>query len=336
MSAEQGNNDQPGMSGDMSSNDLAMSEGAFLRLQKQRPLGSIRRQGAQPRPSEITVTEPTYLNYKEPVRSEAASSALRQADMTPRRSSSPFGTAASPSANYRRASASPRHLSPATSQIFERDVQESTLAPELSPAIPAHLQTEDHIPPVLEASSEVITNNRLNPDDVEVVTHTMHQPAAASVTESGIGESQPAHVSDTHLSAPQPEPVDESSSTYGAVDPSDPRRLSFISFADVIHGEQVETGKEPSSHLMSPASMAPSQHGRSPSPVRSPLGERPLSPPMSGSGSMKGVEASPSRGPPSISSGHGGQHGDITIHTMRETMEKTGTNEMQAAPGTPI
>lgn len=52
----------------------------------------------------------------------------------------PTGVAASPSRRVR--SSSPGLHSPASSQIFERNVQE----PESSPAIPAHIQTEDHIP----------------------------------------------------------------------------------------------------------------------------------------------------------------------------------------------
>jgi hypothetical protein len=65
--------------------------------------------------------------------------------------------------------------SPASSQIFERNVQE----PEPSPAIPAHIKTEDHIPAALDASSLAITDDHLNPDEVEIVMHVAHQPAAA-------------------------------------------------------------------------------------------------------------------------------------------------------------
>ena len=84
------------------------------------------------------------------------------------------GIGASPSRRINRSS-SPGLHSPASSQIFERNVQE----PEPSPAIPAHIQTEDHIPAALDASSLAITDDHLNPDEVEIVMHAAHQPAAA-------------------------------------------------------------------------------------------------------------------------------------------------------------
>lgn len=306
----------------------ATSEDAFLNLQGKRPTRvSSKRETGRARPSDITVTEPTYLNYKDAMQQpETASGSLRQAAITPRRSSSPFATAASP--NFSRASASPRHLSPATSQIFERDVKEPIFAPELSPAIPSHIQTDDHIPPVLDASSEVITNKGMDVDEVEVVTHTMHQPAAMTVGSPAHGElQQTVHgAPESQLGVPVQESNDENNANYGTVNPLDPRRLSFISWADVVHGEQVETGKEASTHLMSPSSTGLSQQGaRSPSPVRSLRSDRaPLSPSMAA-----GREASPSsRGPGSISSGQGyPQHSEITVQTMREMLQKTGSND---------
>lgn len=83
--------------------------------------------------------------------------------------------AASASPSRRIRSASPGLHSPASSQIFERNVQE----PEPSEAIPAHIKTDDHIPAALDASSLAITDDHLNPDDVEIVMHAAHQPAAA-------------------------------------------------------------------------------------------------------------------------------------------------------------
>ncbi|CAI4212234.1 unnamed protein product [Parascedosporium putredinis] len=68
-----------------------------------------------------------------------------------------------PSSPTRGLSSSPRLSSPAGSQIFERDVQDSVILPT-SPAIPSHIQTENHIPPVLNASSEAITDRHLDPD----------------------------------------------------------------------------------------------------------------------------------------------------------------------------
>jgi hypothetical protein len=86
-------------------------------------------------------------------------------------------------------SSSPRLQSPASTEIFERNVQEpipiANLHNELSPAhIPNHVLTEDHIPAALEASAEAITSSNLNADDVEIVTATSHQPAGASLASS--------------------------------------------------------------------------------------------------------------------------------------------------------
>jgi hypothetical protein len=86
----------------------------------------------------------------------------------------PAGIGASPNRRINRSS-SPGLHSPASSQIFERNVQE----PEPSPAIPAHIKTEDHIPAALDASSLAITDDHLNPDEVEIVMHAAHQPASA-------------------------------------------------------------------------------------------------------------------------------------------------------------
>jgi len=222
---------------------------------------------------------------------------------------------------------SPRHLSPATSQIFERDVQEPTISAELAPAIPAHMVTEDHIPAVLEASSLAITDSHLNPDDVEIVTHAGHQPAAAIV--GGVG----GHGgSDMHNVAPSPSPShahlqseqlgmhaapERAENPYGTGNPLDPRRLSFVSFADVMHAEQAEhaeSGKD-ASH----AHAHGYGHGlRSPSPTRRLMvsDRTAMLPPPARKGS---ASVSPSR---AGASSAGGTHGELTIETMRQTMQE--------------
>ena len=239
-----------------------------------------------------------------------------------RRSSSPFSRGISPHRGTR--SSSPRHLSPATSQIFERDVQESTLAPpELSPAIPSHIQTEDHIPPVLEASSLAITEN-MDPDEVEIVMHSAHQPAGAGVANNSLGDA-PASAHGSHTDLGVHMDHDETGSNYGAVDPMDPRRLSFISFADVVNAEHAESG------MTGFSSASPSAGNRSPSPIRSPSSpdKIAISPPTSGSISFKGGEASPVRGGGlSVMSSGGTPHGELTIETMRQTLKKTGSNDV--------
>ena len=341
------------------------------RAQKPRPLP--RKDGT--RPADIAVGG---LDPSSPLRNTSAAAAVSR-----RRNSSPFSSGTSPS---RLGRSSPRHLSPATSQIFERDVQESTiLAPELSPAIPHHIATEDHIPPVLEASSLAITDN-YDPDEVEIVMHSAHQPAAATVAHSTLGESQPsAHGSHldlaaSHISLPgglsdalpptsapaviprssPPPPTlyhensqDEKDSMYGAVDPADPRRLSFISFADVVNAEHAEMahsqsfsdGTVPSqSSAPSIAGGAPGSGNRSPSPVRSPI--IPATPPTRSTVFGLGGEASPVRGGaagsvlsnPSIiagqPSGHvAGSHGELTIETMRQTLQKTSSNDVTGGVG---
>lgn len=238
-----------------------------------------------------------------------------------------------------------------SSQIFERSVQESTVPSELSDAIPAHIQTEDHIPPALEASSLAITNTHLDPDDVEIVTSTAHQSAASGITD---GAASAMH-SDTGLSISPQESQHESiysalsrqhesndgdnASTYGALDPNDVRRLSFISFADVVQAEHAETS---SLHNM-PLSSSSLAHGRtrsppldrSPSPVHSPTSSYSQSfsqgvttPPLgSHPASTKGLDVSPGRSP--VGSPH--QHGELTIETMRQALRRTGSGDLSAA-----
>ncbi|KAH0562631.1 hypothetical protein GP486_002694 [Trichoglossum hirsutum] len=245
---------------------------------------------------------------------------------------SPISSHHHPSSSNRNLySSSPRLPSPASSQIFERDVQENALPAPTSPAIPAHIQTENHIPPVLEASSLAITDGHLDPDDVEIVMHAAHQPAAVTVTGAGCGEA--ARNSWLDDSAAHPE-NDDAASNYGVLDAADVRRLSFISFADVVQAEHVEqSSNKDSSHL--PGMPSPTWANRSPSPVRSLLSSTALgtSPPTSGTGSIRGLDGSPGRGgkgpnsPTSPSIG-----GELTIETMRQALRKTGSGDLSGAP----
>lgn len=171
--------------------------------------------------------------------------------------SPPMPAAATPS--------SPRLSSPAGSQIFERDVQESAsvLSPS-SPAIPSHIQTENYIPPVLDASSEAITDDHLDPDTVEIITASVHQPAGLAVGAAGSGSppieslgpswtdelaafaaaKERASNRDLHSETSGPHSNNNASgigslaNNYGSLDSTDVRRLSFISFADVVQAEQ--------------------------------------------------------------------------------------------------
>ncbi|KAF4550511.1 Hypothetical protein D9617_17g047790 [Elsinoe fawcettii] len=249
-------------------------------------------------------------------------------------------------------SASPNQLSAASSLIFERNVQESTLSPDVAPGIPAHIKTEDQIPPALEASSLAITDGHLGPEEVEIVTHAAHQPAAAIIAES----IPSAHQSMDHLAlssqdsqneslaSPTHHEADEAASNYGSLDPNDVRRLSFISFADVVHGEHAETGSIHSLHHMplSSATDLAGQHqppnpNRPISPTRSPLSSfsQPFSPDVmtppttaSGPGSAKGVELSPARSLNASPIGSPHQHGELSIETLGQALRKTASRDL--------
>lgn len=263
---------------------------------------------------------------------QSSSAERRHAPGSPQPAPHPHGTETSPTRRLR--SSSPRLHSPASSQIFERDVQESTLPSELSPAIPSHVQIDDHIPPVLEASSLAITDDHLNPDDVEIVMHAAHEPAAVNVVGGSAHESgilPPLEEAGSHHD------VDDTASHYGAIDTADPRRLSFISFADVVHAEHAESSRD-SVHLMSLSSTT----NRSPSPVRSPASSHGYmpSPPTSGAPSMKGVDITPkaARIPPAspISTYSPSTSGELTIETMRQALRSPASGDLSGTRSQPL
>ncbi|KAK4241417.1 hypothetical protein C8A03DRAFT_12299 [Achaetomium macrosporum] len=257
---------------------------------------------------------------------------------------------------------SPRLSSPAGSQIFERDVQEN-LIPN-SPAIPSHIQTENYIPPVLDASSEAITDDHLDPDNVEIITHTSHQPASLAVA-GGIGlvPHEPSWADELAAFSAQrttaaTAPATDTASNYGSFDTTDVRRLSFISFADVVQAEQAQfpaagAGSRDSMHLAGLTSLASMGrlNNRSPSPIRSPVssagGGLGTSPPTSKSGSVKGLEMSPSRKPlgsptSMMSMQHGALplaaggptvSGEIAIETMSQALRRTGSGDLSSGGG---
>lgn len=258
----------------------------------------------------------------------------------------PFPTPSSPSGAL---STSPRLSSPAGSQIFERDVQDSTVLKPNSPAIPTHIQTENYIPPVLDDASEAITNNKLDPDTVEIVTHMSHQPASVTVT--GAPNSPYDQHSSNEWAAELASFADrigmssETASNYGSLDSADVRRLSFISFADVVQSEHSASLNSPTSrdniHLAGLTSLPPSALNRSPSPIRSPVSSQGLgtSPPTSNPGSMKGVEMSPPRklmGSPKITQHSLAAPGDLNIETMRQALRRTGSTDLASARSMPV
>ncbi|KAH9906615.1 hypothetical protein F4778DRAFT_587834 [Xylariomycetidae sp. FL2044] len=281
------------------------------------------------------------------------SSTRRSATTSPVPIDSPSMLPSSPGRGI--SSSSPRMSSPATSQIFERDVQESTALPN-SPAIPSHIQTENHIPPVLDASSEAITDDHLNPDAVEIVTHTSHQPASLTVTGASPFDIPAATLNSAPTSwaedlAAFASDKDEAASNYGSLDSADVRRLSFISFADVVQAEQgpssmaaAAAGSRDSMHLAGLTSLASMGVNRSPSPIRSPVSSQgpETSPPNSKSGSVKGLSMSPTRKPlgSPVSAEHsfvsGGGVGDLNIETMSQALRRTGSTDLSLARSPPI
>jgi len=287
---------------------------------------------------------------KPPARSEPAQqtvAARRQANASPVQIDQAHFIPTSPSRAF---ASSPRLASPAGSQIFERDVQESAILAPNSPAIPSHIQTENYIPPVLDASSEAITDGHLDPDDVEIITHTSHQSAAVTVTGGG-GLLEPSWAEE--LAAFTSEKGTDSASNYGSFDTTDVRRLSFISFADVVQAEQGHggiAGSRDSMHLAGLTSLASMGiTNRSPSPIRSPVssaGGPETSPPTSKSGSVKGLEMSPSRKPlgsPGLQQlhppGSPTVSGELTIETMSQALRRTGSGDLsvlRSNPSSPI
>lgn len=289
-----------------------------------------------------TYTAPaTALRPASPLRTE-----LPQRSASPRLGH-PYAVPTSPAAGLY--SSSPRLHSPASSQIFERNVQEEVLEAQTSPHLPSHIITENHIPPALDASSAAITNQKLDPDDVEIITSSTHQPAAVTITGAGAEQSMSSSFHDdfNHRHALH----EDNASNYGTLDSADVRRLSFVSFADVVHAEQAEHAddvRETASHRGSvqlagltshPSLSAP----RSPSPMRSPVSSHGLgtSPPTSISASVKGLETSPSRGirapgspPPTTQSPPLG--GELNIETMRQALRKTGSGDLSGARSQPM
>jgi len=233
-------------------------------------------------------------------------------------------------------SSSPRIVSPAGSQIFERDVQESSLPVPNSPAIPSHIQRENHIPPVLDASSEAITNSKLDPDTVEIVMHSSHQPAAVTVTGIGSGDQMAGNWADELVAHPD---KDDAASNYGALDSADVRRLSFISFSDIVQSEHMEhAGSRDSIYVAGLSSLSGGY--RSPSPVRSPVSSQGLgtSPPTSKSASVKGVELSPrakALGSPILNHSPP-TGGELTIETMSQALRRTGSGDFSGIRSQPL
>lgn len=244
----------------------------------------------------------------------------------------PYGNPGSPGFSMHNTSSRPQ--SPASSMIFERNVQEEVTLPEKSPHLATHVLMENHIAPALDASAEAITNEKLDPDTVEIVTHATHQPAAVTISGLGAEQSLASSMQDEFSPPPTHRQDTDNGSTYGSLDSTDVRRLSFISFADVVHGEQEFGDTRRDSTLLSghPSLIPP----RSPSPIRSPTSSAAFgtSPPTSVTASVKGFETSPHRAPRGTGSPLPGQSSplasgsEINVETMRQALRKTGSGDL--------
>ncbi|KAJ2969039.1 hypothetical protein NQ176_g8875 [Zarea fungicola] len=301
------------------------------------------------KPTSDATTTPTVTTAAATATTPSGPSRTTPGTTRSTQSSQPDYSFPSPSSPNRAFSTSPRLSSPAGSQIFERDVQESIANIPNSPAIPTHIQTENHIPSVLDDASEAITNDKLDPDTVEIVTHSLHQPASVTVTgaansPSDQQQSPTGWAAELASFAERIGVSAETASNYGSLESSDVRRLSFISFADVVQSEHSISLASPTSrdnmHLAGLASLPPSALNRSPSPIRSPVSSQGLgtSPPTSNPASMKGVDMSPPR--KRIGSPKGGQHslaapGELNIETMRQALRRTGSTDLASARSMP-
>ena len=294
-----------------------------------------------PKLSASQIAPVSALRPASPLRSAQAS----RASASPQRH--PYAIPTSPSQGMY--SSSPRLHSPASSQIFERNVQEDVCPPQASPHIPSHVITENHIPPALDASSAAITNEQLDPDSVEIVTAAIHQPAAVTVTGASAEQLLSSSLHEDWLHGHRHEPSEDTASNYGALDTADVRRLSFISFADVVNAEHAEHDaggdhlqRRDSAHVAGLSTPPGFAAPRSPSPIRSPVSSHGLgtSPPTSLSASLRGLETSPTRGlrgpgsPLPLQSPPLG--GELNIETMRQALRKTGSGDLSGARSQPM
>ncbi|KAK9377064.1 uncharacterized protein V1513DRAFT_166261 [Lipomyces chichibuensis] len=153
---------------------------------------------------------------------------------------------------------SPRVSSPDSSMIFERQVQDPVLTVS---GVPSHHHSENLIPPVLAASCEALTDESVDPEDVEVVSvarpysNSIHRTNSA-VSLASIASSAPSFqaVSPKSSSSTAPStapPPTSSSSTH---------RLSFYTYADVVHDAMTSTDEK----LHSPSPDLAMQDGKAP------------------------------------------------------------------------
>ncbi|KAF3910646.1 hypothetical protein ABW21_db0205483 [Orbilia brochopaga] len=216
-----------------------------------------------------------------------------------------------------------------TSSIFERNVQDSALPPG-SPSIPSHFSTEDRIPAVLEATSLTITDSSVDPDRIEIVSSAAHHSVLPHHPESYSNPwaEESAHSGDESIGH----------GYTSSLASADKRRLSFISFADVVQAEN-EQASHSSTNLDALPTKVPTQQSqpqsaaslRSNSPVRTPP-QLPYSPPGTGLG-LSDFSMEKDMSIPDRHSGTGAPtaHNEVTVETLSQALRKHGSTDLKAA-----
>ncbi|KAF8471190.1 hypothetical protein BDZ91DRAFT_516191 [Kalaharituber pfeilii] len=236
-------------------------------------------------------------------------------------------------------SASPQsRISSATSsQIFERNVQESHPIPLSSSSssstlaaskIPAHIATENHIPAVLEASSLAITDGSIDPDNVEIAMLTTHQPVASQVSQHhhrGERINNSAFTDNEDLIPPS---TSHSGHSLGPSSSGDKRRLSFISFSDIVQAEQADLLD---STILSPSPMQIVSPGFPATTVMDQVGISGITETLvrrrSPSPMRRTMAGSPQRSSGGFLPERGVQDG-LMVETMGQALRKTGSGDL--------
>ncbi|KAK9240378.1 hypothetical protein V1525DRAFT_228807 [Lipomyces kononenkoae] len=156
------------------------------------------------------------------------------------------------------ATSPPRVSSPASSMIFERHVQDPVLTPS---GVPSHHHSENLIPPVLAASCEALTDESVDPDEVEVVSITRPYSNSIHRTNSALSLASIAS------SVPSLPPMSPKSSSSAALSTgpapaaaNTTHRLSFYTYADVVHDAMAPTDEQLPSPLELPTPDANASH----------------------------------------------------------------------------
>lgn len=214
----------------------------------------------------------------------------------------------------------PKSTSPrlSTSSIFERNVQDPSLPPG-SPSIPSHFSTENHIPAVLEATSLAITDSSVDPDSVEIVSSASHHSVLAHPESySNPWAEESAHSGDESIGH----------GYASSLASADKRRLSFISFADVVQAENEQATHSTTNLEASHASHPPSQVAaslRSNSPIRTPP-----NPPHSPPGTGLGIADFSMEKDMSIPDSGSAAHSEVTVETLSQALRRHGSTDLKA------